>query len=205
MSVRRLLSTLGLLALPPMGISFALETQVRRNLFRTGPYTPGVPDKVGVPFEHTVFWTADGHELDCWLFEGGDLPHTILFMHGTNYNSSDMWGTAERAELFGQFLRGVGCRFFLFDYRGYGRNAGEATEQATYLDASGALGHLHNRTEIDPMKIVFYGFSMGTGVAVELELREPSAGLILRAPFTSVKDLVIDRMPRLRPLLAVMP
>jgi len=188
-----------------MGISFALETQVRRNLFRTGPYTPGVPDKVGVPFEHTVFWTADGHELDCWLFEGGDLPHTILFMHGTNYNSSDMWGTAERAELFGQFLRGVGCRFFLFDYRGYGRNAGEATEQATYLDASGALGHLHNRTEIDPMKIVFYGFSMGTGVAVELALREPSAGLILRAPFTSVKDLVIDRMPRLRPLLAVMP
>ncbi|MCI0889399.1 MAG: alpha/beta hydrolase [Chloroflexi bacterium] len=205
MSVRRLLSTLSLAALPPIGISFVLETQLRRNLFRTGPYAPGVPDKVGVRFEHAVFWTADGHELDGWLFEAGDLPHTILFMHGTNYNSSDMWGTEERAELFGGFLRGLGCRFLVFDYRGYGRTAGEPTEQGTYLDASAALGYLHNRTEIDPMKIVFYGFSMGTGVAVELALREPSAGLILRAPFTSVRDLIIERMPGLRPLLAVMP
>ena len=55
------------------------------------------------------------------------------------------------------------------------------------------------------MKIGCYGFAMGTGVAVELALSEPSAGLILRAPFTSVKDLIIERVPRLRPLLAVMP
>lgn len=205
MSIRKLLSTLSLAALPPIGVSYVLETQIRRNLFRTGPYTEGVPDNVGVPFEHSVFWTADGQQLDGWLFEAGDLPHTILFMHGTNYNSSDMWGTEERAQLFGGFLRGLGCRFFVFDYRGYGRNTAEATEQGTYLDASGALGYLHNRTEIDPMKIVFYGFSMGSGVAVELALSEPSAGLILRAPFTSVKDLIIERVPRLRPLLAVMP
>lgn len=205
MSLRKLLSTLSLAALPPIGISYALETQIRRNLFRTGPYTPGVPDSIGVPFENSVFWTADGQQLEGWLFEGGDLPHTILFMHGTNYKSSDMWGTKERAELFGGFLRGLGCRFFVFDYRGYGQNTAEATEQGTYLDANGALGYLHNRTEIDPMKIVFYGFSMGTGVAVELALSEPSAGLILRAPFTSVKDLIIERVPRLRPLLTVMP
>lgn len=205
MAVRKFLATLGLLALPPLGLGYAFESLVRRNLYRTGPYDPGVPEAIGVPFERTRFWTADGQELEGWLFEGGELPATILFMHGTNYNSSDMWGTEERAELFGGFLRGLGCRFFVFDYRGYGRNAGEATEQGTYLDASGALGYLHNRTEIDPMKVVFYGFSMGTGVAVELALSEPSAGLILRAPFTSVKDLIIERVPRLRPLLAVMP
>ena len=93
----------------------------------------------------------------------------------------------------------------MLDKRGYGSNAGEAAEQATDLDASGALAHLHNRREIDPLNLVFYGFSMGSGVAVELALREPSAGLILRAPFTSVRDLVIDRMPKLRPLLAAMP
>ncbi len=205
MAFRKFVATLGLLAFPPIGISLAFETLIRRNLFRTGPYQPGVPETIGVPYEHSEFWTADGHELEGWLFEGGDSPHTILFMHGTNYNASDMWATEERAQRFGRFLKGLGCRFFVFDYRGYGRNAGAATEQGTYIDASAALAHLHNRPDIDPMKIVFYGFSMGTGVAVELALREHSAGLILRAPFTSVKDMIIDRLPMLRRPLSVMP
>jgi fermentation-respiration switch protein FrsA (DUF1100 family) len=205
MGVRRLAATLGLLALPPAGISFAFETLVRRNLFRTSPFQPGLPDSIGVSYEHSEFWTADGHELEGWLFEGGSSPYTILFMHGTNYNASDMWATEERAERFGSFLKGVGCRFLVFDYRGYGRNAGEATEQGTYIDASAALAYLHSKHDIDPMKIIFYGFSMGTGVAVELALREYSAGLILRAPFTSVRDMIIDRIPRLRRALAMLP
>ena len=205
MFARRLLTALGLLALPPLGFGYAFETAVRRNLFRTSPYQPGVPEVTGVPFERARFWTADGQELEGWLFQGGDLPATVLFMHGTNYNASDMWATEERAQLFGGFLRGLGCRFFIFDYRGYGPNDGRATEQGTYLDAEGALAFLHNREEIDPARIVFYGFSLGTGVAVELALREPGAGLVLRAPFTSTRDLVLDRRPRLRPLLHLTP
>lgn len=205
MGLRRSLATVGLAALPPAGFTFAFETMVRRNLFRTGPYQDGLADEIGVEHEHVRFWTADGHELDGWLFEGGESPHTILFMHGTNYNASDMWASQERAQLFGGFLKGIGCRFFVFDYRGYGRNAGDATERGTYLDASAALAYLHNRPEVDPMKLVFYGFSMGTGVAAELALREPSAGLILRAPFTCIKDLIFDRLPILRGPLALMP
>ena len=205
MLARRLLTTFGLLVLPPLGLGYAFETAVRRNLFRTSPYQPGVPEATGVPFERARFWTADGQELEGWLFQGGKLPATVLFMHGTNYNASDMWATEERAQLFGGFLRGLGCRFFIFDYRGYGPNDGRATEQGTYLDAEGALAFLHNREEIDPARIIFYGFSLGTGVAVELALRESSAGLVLRAPFTSTRDLVLDRHPRLRSLLGLAP
>ena len=205
MDVRKLLSTLGLLALPPVGVSYVVETLVRRNLYRTGPYERGVPEATGVPFEQVRFWAADGQELEGWLFHGGELSPTVLFMHGTNYNASDMWADEERAQLFGGFVRGLGCRFFLFDYRGYGRNGGEPTEQGTYLDATGALAYLHNRSEIDPTQIIFYGFSLGTGVAVELALREPSIGLVLRAPFTSIRDLMLNRMPRLRRPLAFVP
>ncbi|MCH8993403.1 MAG: alpha/beta fold hydrolase [Chloroflexi bacterium] len=205
MAFRRLLATLGLLALPPLGLGYAFESLVRRNLYRTGPYDPGVPEAIGVPFERTRFWTADGQELEGWLFEGGALPATILFMHGTNYNASDMWATKERAELFGSFLRALSCRFFLFDYRGYGANDGEASERGTYLDAEGAVAYLHNRPEIDPARIVFYGFSLGTGVAVELALRELCAALALRAPYTSIRDLIVDRFPRLRWPLALAP
>lgn len=205
MGFRKALGTLGLLALPPMGISYAFETAVRRNLYRTGPYERGFPEAIGVPFEETRFWTPDGHELEGWLFHGGDLSPTVLFMHGTNYNASDMWGTEERARLFGSFIRGLGCRFFVFDYRGYGNHMGDTTEEGTYLDATGALAYLHNRPEVDPNQMIFYGFSLGTGVAVELALRESCAGLILRAPYTSMRDMIFDRMPRLRWPLKLVP
>lgn len=203
--MRRFLAALGLLAVPPAGLSYAFDSLVRRNLYRTGPYQRGVPEATGVPFEQVRFWTADGQELEGWLFQGGELPATILFMHGTNYNASDMWATEERAQLFGRFLRGVGCQYFVFDYRGYGPNDGAATEQGTYLDAEAALAYLHNRQEIDPTRIVFYGFSLGTGVAMELALREPCAGLVLRSAFTSIRDLAVDRLPWLRRPLALAP
>ena len=205
MAIRRLVSTLGLLALPPAGLGYAFERILRRTLFRTAPHERGVPEAIGVPFEEVRFWAADGQELTGWFFPGGDLPATVLFMHGTNYNASDMWATGERAALFGSFLRGIGCRFFVFDYRGYGPNDGKATEHGTYLDAAAALAVLYNRPEVDPTRIIFYGFSMGTGVAVELALRESCAGLVLRAPFTSIRDLVLDRYPRLRRPLALAP
>ena len=205
MAVRRLLATLGMLALPPVGLTIAFNRIVRRNLYYTDPYQPGVPEATGVPFEPVRFWTADGSELGGWLFQGGDLPVTVLFMHGTSYNASLYWDTEERAQLFGSFLRELGCRFFLFDYRGYGANGGEATELNTYLDADAALAYLHNRKDIDAARIVLYGFSLGSGVAVDLAWREPNAGLMLRAPFTSVRDLVLERYPRMRPLLTLMP
>lgn len=205
MALERVLVTLGLLAVPPVGVSYAFERVVRRNLFRTEPHQRGVPEAVGVPFEQVRFWTADGLELEGWLFHGGAAPATVLFAHGTSYNATYYWADEDRARRFGAFLRGLDCRFFLFDYRGYGPNDGEATEQGTYLDAEGAVAYLHNRGDIDPTRIVFYGFSMGSGVAVELALREPCAGLMLRAPFTSVRDLIIERYPRLRTPLAFVP
>lgn len=205
MPVRRVLGALGLAALAPVGLSYALESLLRHNLYRAGPYRRGLPEATGVPFEQVHFWTADGLELEGWLFEGGDLAATVLFMHGTECNASDMWATEERARLFGGFLRGLGCRLFVFDYRGYGGDSVRTTEEGTYVDAEGALAYLHNRREIDPARAILYGFSLGTGVATELALREPCAGLVLRAPFTSIRDLALAHAPWLRHPLSLAP
>ncbi len=205
MALRRLVSTLGLMALPPLGAGYAFERVVRRNVFHTGPYERGLPEGTDVPFERVSFWTADGAELEGWLFVGGDAPMSVLFMHGTSYNASDMWLTEERARLFGAFVRALGCRFFTFDYRGYGANTSPASEQAAYADAEGALAYLYSRSDIDAARIAFYGFSLGSGVAVELALRATCAGLVLRAPFTSIRELIMERYPRLRRPLALAP
>lgn len=194
------------LSAPGFALTIASERMIRPRVFYTGEWHPEPPDAVGWPYEEARIFTPDGLELQGWHFKAReqDAP-TILFMHGTSYNASDMWVTPERTHAFNDFLTGIHANFFVFDYRGYGRNGGTPTEEATYTDATSALAWLYQRDDIDQAKIFFYGFSLGTGIAAELAMREPSAGLILRAPFTSIRDLAIDRHPKLRALLSVAP
>ena len=134
----------------------------------------------------------------------GTTP-TILFMHGTSYNASDMWITEERARAFHEFMSRIRCNFLVFDYRGFGPNPGRATEEGTYTDAAAALAWLYARADVDPATIFYYGFSLGTGIATGLALREPPRGLILRAPFTSVRAMATGRHPKIRAALALAP
>ncbi|MBI2724586.1 MAG: alpha/beta hydrolase [Chloroflexi bacterium] len=204
--LKRVLCTAAALSAPGIALTVASERILRPRLFYTGAWHPDPPDGVEWPYEEAAIFTPDGRELQGWFFRAkrSDAP-TLLFCHGTSYNASDMWLGDERTEAFHQFLRGVGCNFLIFDYRGYGRDDGSASEEGTYLDAAAALAWLHQRMDVDPNTIFFYGFSLGTGVAAELAIREPSAGLILRAPFTSIRRMILDWYPRLRPLLMAAP
>ncbi len=194
------------LSAPGIALTIVAERLIRPRIFYTGAWHPEPPDAVDWPYEEGEIYTPDGLALQGWFFKAKDPDAaTILFMHGTSYNASDMWVTPERALAFNDFLRGIRANFFVFDYRGYGPNAGTPTEEGTYTDAAAALGWLYQRADIDPATIFFYGFSLGTGIATELAIREPSAGLILRAPFTSVRDLAIGRYGWLRALMLPAP
>lgn len=204
--LRKLIAAGAALSVPGIALTVASERMVRPRIFYTGAWHPEPPDAVRWPYEEAEIYTPDGLALQGWFFaaERAGAP-TILFLHGTSYNASDMWLTPERAGAFHDFLSGVRANFFIFDYRGYGRNAGTPTEEGTYTDAASALGWLYQRGDVNPASIFFYGFSLGTGIAAELAMREPSAGLILRAPFTSVRALAVDRFAWLRSALLFAP
>ena len=208
--LKRLISGAAAFSAPGIAVTLASERFVRAHLFYTGEWHAAPPDAVGWAYEEAALFTADGRELQGWFFPqprdpGAPPAPTLLFCHGTSYNASDMWVTAERAESFHAFLAGTHCNFLVFDYRGYGRDRGTTTEDGTATDAAAALGWLYERADVDPASIFFYGFSMGAGVASELAAREPSAGLILRAPFTSMRDMIIDWDSRFRYPLAILP
>ncbi len=205
---KRLAAAGAAVAVPPLALTLVSERIIRPRVLYTGPWHPEPPDAVGAPYEEARIFTADGLELQGWYFpppRAAQPAATLLFMHGTSYNASDLWLTNERSVAFREFLSGIGCNFFLFDYSGYGKNAGTPTEEGCYADAAGALAWLYQRPDVDLRTIFFYGFSLGTGIATELATREQSAGLILRSPFTSIRAMMIDYYPKLRYLLGIAP
>jgi fermentation-respiration switch protein FrsA (DUF1100 family) len=204
--IPRLIAAGAALTLPGAALTLTGERLIRPRVFYTGPWHPEPPDAIGWPYREASIATSDGLQLQGWFFPARDVSApTILFMHGTSYNASDMWVTGERADAFRDFLQGIGAHFMVFDYRGYGRNPGIPTEETTYADAGAAREWILQQPEVHEQRLFYYGFSLGTGIASELATRQPPAGLILRAPFTSIRDLAIDRYGWLRWLFVAAP
>ena len=143
------------------------------------------PAEVGLDgVEPVTFETTDGIELSGWfLAASGSSPRvTVLVFNGNAGNR------AYRAPL-ATALREQGLQVLLVDYRGYGGNPGAPTEKGLALDSRAARAYLAGRSDVDASRLVYFGESLGTAVAVNLAAEHPPAALILRSPFTSMTDL----------------
>jgi fermentation-respiration switch protein FrsA (DUF1100 family) len=187
-----------------VGVSIFMQSIIGRRLFTTGDPVD-LARKIGIDLEHVEFFASDGVRLHGWLHRTANPRATVLFMHGTSYSSLDMVSEPERAMLFRSFLEQINCDWFMFDYRGYGPSEGRPSEAGVYRDAEAALSYLHSRGDVDLGRLVFYGFSMGSAVAVEMAVRHPCLGLMLRAPFSSIRDMSEDRVPVTRYIHTFMP
>ena len=147
-------------------------------------YAPGTarhlippPPGLGLQPETVRFRAEDGVALSAWIIRprGGEAaPLWILICHGNAGNLSE----GGRAEHYAG-LRDLGLGIFAFDYRGYGESEGAPEERGVYLDAVAAYQELRDSLAVPPDRIVLFGHSLGSAVAVELATRDPAAGLIL--------------------------
>lgn len=177
-------STLGmfvLVAIVCVGLLWAFQ---RHLLYIPFGHVPS-PATVGLPqAEEVTFRTEDGLTLAGWFVPGEtrSAPFTTLVFNGNAGNRSF------RAPL-ALALAKAGLSVLLFDYRGYGGNAGRPSEAGLAADARGARSYLEQRRDVDPRRIAYVGESLGSGVAIALALERPPAALILRSPYTSMTDL----------------
>ncbi len=135
-----------------------------------------------------TFLTDDNVEITSWYRAPKNGNPILVYFHGNRGNLGD------RANKFKTFLaHPVG--FLAVSYRGYGSSEGEPSESGLYEDARTAVRFLMEQG-IPLSRIVFYGESLGTGVAVQMALEFGGAkALVLEAPYTSVVRRAQEKYP----------
>ncbi|MEO0813607.1 MAG: alpha/beta hydrolase, partial [Myxococcota bacterium] len=152
----------------------------RSLLYVPNPKRPEVPAGV-LEVELTA---SDGTELLAWTIPE-ERSQAALLLHGNAGNRRNFLGT------FYGFLD-LGYRPFLLDYCGYGGSSGEPSEAGLYSDAEAAWKWLEDN---GADTIVLWGYSLGTGVAVELATRHDETHVILDAPFDSATGVAARIYP----------
>jgi uncharacterized protein len=166
----------GLVAL----LYFAQRTiQYFPERFRTAPAAAGLPEA-----EEVTLDTSDGERVIVWhVPPRGDKP-VFLYLHGNG--ASLRW----RGDRF-RDLTADGSGLVALSYRGYGGSSGSPTEQGLINDALAAYAFAVARYPAE--RIVLWGESLGSGMAVALAAEKPVARVVLQSPFTSAADIGASR------------
>jgi fermentation-respiration switch protein FrsA (DUF1100 family) len=149
------------------------------NPTKPDPAAWGVPDMSAVSLK-----TTDGLSLLAWWKPPEGNRPVILYFHG-NGGHIGFRGNKVR----GFLDRGYGV--LLVAWRGYSGNQGNPSEAGLYKDGEAALRFLGEQGA--EKKIILYGESLGSGVAVEYASRGHGLALVLEAPFTSLVDAAASR------------
>lgn len=121
--------------------------------------------------------------------EESDIPPdrpVVLYFSGNAANRQ--WRVEECS-----VLTAAGADVFLFDYRGYGDNAGSPSEEALAADARTVWNYAVHERNVPPERLFLYGESIGGGVAVRLasemcDAGTPPGGLLTRSTFSSLVE-----------------
>jgi len=147
--------------------------------FRTAPAVAGLSEA-----QEVVLDTADGERVIVWHVPPRADKPVVLYFHG---NGGSLRGRVDRFRA----LTADGTGLVALSYRGYGGSSGAPTEAGLINDALAA--YAFTRTHYPAERIVLWGESLGTGVAVALAAQQPVGHLILQSPFTSAADVGAQR------------
>jgi hypothetical protein len=165
----------------------SLYFKQRSMLFPIPPVGRTAPDVAGLPqAEEHVLTTADGEKVIVWHVPAKPNRPVVLFFPG---NGDFLAGRVSR-------FRGItsdGTGLVALSYRGYAGSTGSPSEQGLLQDAAAAYAFTTARYA--PDRIVLWGFSLGTGVAVAVASEHKIGNLILDAPYTSTVDVASSLLP----------
>lgn len=145
-------------------------------------------DVAAVPNASVVeLLTSDGETLKAWWVPPAGSEVVYLYFHG---NSQTL---ESRSERFG-LLTAEGAGLLATSWRGYGGSTGTGSEAGLRLDAEAAYLWLQQQN-VEAARVVIFGESLGTGIALWLATTQPAAALVLDSPYTAIFHVAQQRYP----------
>jgi len=138
-------------------------------------------DKLALEINKVNITTSDHHSLLGWFYKKDISKKTILFFHGNA-------GSLENRIYKLNHFKNLDLNFLIIAWRGFSGNSGKPNEKGLYDDAKSAMKWLES-VGIKEEKVILYGESLGTAVAIEIGQNKNFAGIILESPFTSMVEM----------------
>ena len=131
----------------------------------------------------------DGTELHGWLRHTAEeaQPRGLVIYFGGN--AEEVSGQMHDAPMLAPWS------FAAVNYRGFGLSEGRPGEDVLAADALAIYDRLAKRKDIDPDRIVVFGRSLGSGVAVQLAAHRPVRAVVLVSPFDSLRSIARKQYP----------
>ena len=165
------------------GLLFVLQRQIIFPRYQIPQPLQGDQQDAGIE-KHWMI--TDSGKVEVWFIPSDVAPSAkrkpvVIFGHG-NGELIDFW--PEELRKFTRF----GVAVLLVEYPGYGRSAGNPSEESITQAFVAAHDWLTLRDDVDSSRIILLGRSLGGGAVCALARHRPSAALILMSSFTSAKS-----------------
>ncbi|MFN8570719.1 MAG: alpha/beta hydrolase [Gemmatimonadaceae bacterium] len=183
--------TLRFLAIPVLGYGTVVGVMKYREptlVYHPAERSVPTPDaQYALKQRAVAYQSPDGNRLTAWIIPAASADSSGLWMlicHG-NYGNI---GYGQRPHFYAE-LRDLGLNLMAFDYRGFGASEGAPSEAGLYADAQASYQYLRDSLGVPADRIVIFGHSLGSGVAIELATRVPSAGVVVEGAYTTVPSV----------------
>ena len=165
---------------------FVLYALQRKILFNKSSAPKDPSDYNLIDIKEIYIETTNNISLLAWFFEGDMDKPLLVYFHG---NSFDIGERSYRLKRYND----AGFSTLIVAWRGYSGNEGSPSEKNLYADGNSTISWVLKNTHFQIKDIINYGESLGTGVAVELNLKYNFLCTVLEAPFTSIADVALKR------------
>lgn len=147
------------------------------------PECPGLSELKG----QAIHAEHNGQEIRGFYFPQTNANKTIILFHGNGGNACDRIN-------YVQGLQEVPVNVLLAEYPGYAGSSDELSE-ANFIANATSLVHWWQANDGKEQELVFFGESLGTGIAVYLATQFPAELLILHTPYDSIAAVAKHHYP----------
>lgn len=185
MTIGRLLMRVAILSIVAYLAAVAfIVSQETRLVFRAG--RPLGDARPAQPFEQVELRKGQDARQFAWVMRHRGRTDTpwVLYLHGNAANVSSRINILRY-----ESLRALGLSVLAPEYRGYGGLPGAPSEAALTDDAARGYAYLRDTLGVPPERIVIYGWSLGSAVAVNLAAQVPASALVLEGAPDSLVEI----------------